>query len=96
MLSDPPLATQKRPSGAWASVCGNAPTAGSNSLAWVAALITVTVLASVFTAQTRLRPASNAMVLDERGAVAVGGVCTVWLAEQVLLTVPLRTVRITG
>jgi hypothetical protein len=36
------------------------------------------------------------MVEEDVGAAAVATVWMVWLAEQVLVTVPLRTLRITG
>ena len=96
MLPEPWLVTQMRPSGACASVCGFRPTACSKRRVLLAALMAVTESLSELTTHTRLRPASKAIVLDARGAVAVGCVCTVCVAEQVPVTVPLRTVSTTG
>ncbi|MCR5886176.1 hypothetical protein LRS03_26335 [Rhizobacter sp. J219] len=92
-MPEPALATQMRPSGACASVCGFRPTACSKSGVLVAALMAVTESLSEFTTHTRLRVESKAMVDDERGAVAVGWVWMVCVAEQVLVAPPLPLPR---
>src|SRR6187551_3903020 len=71
------LVTQTEPFGATASVRGPAPTAISPSFALVAALNTDTELLSWLTTQTRPPPfASNTMLLELVGLLAVSGGCT--------------------
>src|SRR5690349_15315769 len=80
MLIDAPclLVTQILPSGATATVRGDAPTLTSASFALVEALNTLVVSLSWFTTHTRLPPArvSYAMFADDAGRFAVSGRCT--------------------